>query len=137
MYFTPKSSTTSEKEMGRVMCRHNPGVWVTSKYPCGARFSFRPFFANAPDCGRPYMDSLISTYTYQFFVFCLKLYCFMICYGNADRGMYIYSKRSNRVQRYNFFISTHICLELMVLMMMFHSILDVVRSAVIVVSSPG
>ena len=34
-------------------------------------------------------------------------------------------------------MSTHICFSLMVLMIIFHSILEVVRYAVLVVSSPG
>ena len=34
-------------------------------------------------------------------------------------------------------MSTHMCLALMVLIMLFHNILDVIRSVVIVVSSTG
>ena len=34
-------------------------------------------------------------------------------------------------------MSTHMCLELMVLMMLFHNIFDVLISAVLVVSYPG
>ena len=72
---------------------------MTPKYLCGTRFYFRPLFASAPACGRPYIDRLISTYTYPFFDLCLKLYCCIICSGNAERGINMYSKRSNRVQR--------------------------------------
>ena len=43
-YLTPKSSTTRENAMGQVICRHKPGVWATSKYPYGARCSFRAVF---------------------------------------------------------------------------------------------
>ena len=61
MYLTPKSSTTRENAMGRVICCHKPGVWATSKYPYGARSSFRAVFASLPACGKPYMDLLILT----------------------------------------------------------------------------
>ena len=98
MYFTPKSSTTREKEIGLVICCHIPGVCVTSKYPCGARFSFRPLFASACACRSLYMDHLISLYTYPFLAFYLKLYCCMICSENTDTGISMYSYRSKRVQ---------------------------------------
>ena len=83
------------------------------------------------------MERMISTYTYTLFDVCLKLYCCMVCSGNVERGIHMYSKRYNIVHRYIFFISTHIYLELMVLMMLFHNIFNVVRSAVLVVTSPG
>ena len=38
MYFTPKSSTTSEKKIGHVMCCHNPRVCVTSNIHLGQGF---------------------------------------------------------------------------------------------------
>ena len=119
------------------MCYHNTGVCVTSKYPCGARFSYRPLFASAPDCGSPYMDRLISTYMYPFFAFCCNLYCRMICSVNADKGICMYSYQSKIVHRYIFLMSLHICLTLMVLMMLFNNIFDVVRSTAFVVSYPG
>ena len=81
------------------------------------------------------MYCLISMYTYLFSAFSLKRYCFMICSGNVDRGIHMYSKRSNGLQRYTFLMSLQICLALMVLMMQLHSILEVFRSAVLVVSS--
>ena len=34
-------------------------------------------------------------------------------------------------------MSTHMCLALMVIMILFHNVFDVVRSAVLVVGSPG
>ena len=60
-YLTPKPSTKRENAMGRVICLHKPGVWATSKYPYGARCSFRAVFASLPACGKLYMDLLIST----------------------------------------------------------------------------
>ena len=53
LFFTPKLSTTREIVIKLVMCRHNPGVWGTSRYKYGDRFTIRPFFAIAPDFGRP------------------------------------------------------------------------------------
>ena len=44
------------------------------------------------------MDHLISLYTYPFFAFCRKLYCFMICSGNTDKSINMYSYRSKRLQ---------------------------------------
>ena len=52
-YLTPKSSTTRENVMVRVICRHKPGVWDTSKYPYGARCYLRAVFACLPACGKP------------------------------------------------------------------------------------
>ena len=51
--------------------------------------------------------------------------------------MCMYSSRSSSVQRYIYFMSAHICFAFMVLMILFCSILDVVRSAVPVLSYPG
>ena len=45
------------------------------------------------------MDRLISAYTYPFFAFYIKLYFYMICYGNLDNGIHMYYKQSNIVQR--------------------------------------
>ena len=59
---------------------------------------FWDFFASTPACGSPYMDRLISTYTYPFFAFCRKLYCCMICSVNADKGILIHSYWFKRVQ---------------------------------------
>ena len=61
----------------------------------------------------------------------------MMCPGNSDNGTRMYSSRSSSVHRCIFFMSTNICFALMVLMMLFHSILEVVRSTVLVVSLPG
>ena len=99
MYFTPKPSTTREKKIGRVMCYHNLGVYVTSKYPCGVRFYFMLLFASETVCGILYMDRLISIYKYPLFELCITLYFCMICSGNAGKGIPMYSYWSKIVQR--------------------------------------
>ena len=82
------------------------------------------------------MNSMISVYTYLFLDFSRKLYCCIICSGNTDKGICMYSYRSNRVHRYLFLMLTDMCLALMVLMMLLHNIFDVVISDVLVLSSP-
>ena len=49
----------------------------------------------------------------------------------------MYSNQSNSVQGLKMLMSTHMFLALMVLMMLFHNIFDVFRSAVIAVIPPG
>ena len=61
----------------------------------------------------------------------------MMCSGNTDNGMRTNFSRSSNVQGEKFFMLKHICFALMVIMMLFHSILEVLRSDVSVVSSPG
>ena len=134
-YFTPKSYTTGEREIGSVICCHNIGVCVTSKYLCGGRFHFGPLFASVTACGSPYIDFMISTYMYPFFAFYLKLYCCIICYRNVDKYIHIYLYWSNRVQRFKLLMSTNMCLALMVIMMMFHNIFYFIRSDILIMIS--
>ena len=99
IYFTPKSSTTRRKFLGMWCVFIILGcVWLKNVY-VGKAFILSLFFESAPACGSPYTEHMISIYMYSFFAFYLKLYCCTICSGNADRGIRIYPKRYNRVQR--------------------------------------
>ena len=60
----------------------------------------------------------------------------MMCFGNAENGMHMHSSRSSSVHKYNFYVDAHMFL-LIVMMMLFHIILEVVKSPILVVSSPG
>ena len=66
-----------------------------------------------------------------------KLYCCIICFRNSDKGILMYLYWYNILLKHIVLMSMYMCLELTVLMLLFYNNFEVLRSAVLVVSSPG
>jgi hypothetical protein len=69
-YFTPKSSTTNENDMGRVPWVQRPCVCCVGWYPSLVRLRCNNSLARMPACGNPYIPFWIYMYT---FPSCAKL----------------------------------------------------------------
>ena len=111
----PKSSTTSVNYIGFETWENKPGVWGNSKYPCFANRFLRSLFARM---------NRISMYTYPLCILSCSSYWFMNSAGIKLAFIFMYLNLSSGVAPG-------------VLIVEFQRILDVVRSAVLVVSSPG
>ena len=137
IYFTPKSSIVNVKQMVLFSFLKSPGVWSTSAYPCYSSCSLSNFFDRLPDSGSPYMPRMISQYTNPFFILSWSWYRSMNSWGINLMGIVIYWWRSSGVARYKLLQSPHIYLSPFMLITIFHIQLDVLRSDVRVVNSPG
>ena len=136
-YFTPNSSTTSENSRVHIWCCHKPGVMVAGSQPNLDRFCFSLSLEKFPACDSPYMTYWISIYiNYLCDKYC-SLYCWIILDGIIFSGSFIYSYMSIGLLKQKLAMSAHMNSGFFVDITLLKTSLDVVRSAVGVVTSPG